>query len=593
MQHIPEQDQSTLQQGRAVYTGDDQVIHTTYQKRSGRHRADGGDMPRVSAPGRQPLGRSEVLREKEQYMPPAQHHRFTEPVYDDDPQPLKKPKHYQPPHKRRATNIVCGVIIFVCLLCIASLFFIAAPQLLGVQFAVLPNYAFVNGNIIALDQAAYEQYRLYRDYLDNDGILPGVYIDGMDMANKTPQEAHHAVAQVGATNGVDFQIMISIGNRQWSIDSTRVPMSRDANDIIMQAYAQGRQNTAAIRGTGVTPFQERVNRAIALCNQPYSLQTTLSYDRSTIRAMTDSIVNYVNRDPVNASVASFDFTTRSFTFNDDVYGAYIDAEDLYRQVIGCLDSGNYHQTLRVEPDVILAPVTKAELMNSFTKISSFTTETTSNSNRNTNIQLSAQAINGKTVLPGETFSFNEATGQRTASKGYKEATAIAGGQNVPEIGGGVCQTSSTLFNAVARANLEIVYRSPHAWPSSYVPKGMDATVNWPNLDFKFRNNTDWPVFIIASYSNRKVTVEIYGMSLGDGVSIDLESKVTQTIKPPSGVNYVLNEELPVGTEKKTISARTGYVVDTYKVWYKNGVEINREKMFTSNYKMYQETVEYH
>ena len=193
----------------------------------------------------------------------------------------------------------------------------------------------------------------------------------------------------------------------------------------------------------------------------------------------------------------------------------------------------------------------------------------------------------------ETFSFNEATGQRTASKGYKEATAIAGGQNVPEIGGGVCQTSSTLFNAVARANLEIVYRSPHAWPSSYVPKGMDATVNWPNLDFKFRNNTDWPVFIIASYSNRKVTVEIYGMSLGDGVSIDLESKVTQTIKPPSGVNYVLNEELPVGTEKKTISARTGYVVDTYKVWYKNGVEINREKMFTSNYKMYQETVEYH
>ena len=83
------------------------------------------------------------------------------------------------------------------------------------------------------------------------------------------------------------------------------------------------------------------------------------------------------------------------------------------------------------------------------------------------------------------------------------------------------------------------------------------------------------------------------MSLGDGITIDLESEVVQTIKPPSGINYVLNEELPVGTEKKTIEARTGYVVETYKVWRKNGEEIRRERMHTSNYKMYQETVEYH
>ena len=156
----------------------------------------------------------------------------------------------------------------------------------------------------------------------------------------------------------------------------------------------------------------------------------------------------------------------------------------------------------------------------------------------------------------------------------------------------MCQTSSTLFNAVARANLEIVYRSPHAWPSSYVEKGMDATVNWPNLDFKFRNDTDWPIFIVAWYENREVTVEIYGMSLGEGITIDLESEVTKTIQAPEGIKYVQNTDLPAGTSQKTVSARKGYEVNTYKVWYQNGKEISRELLCTSTYKAYQETVEY-
>ena len=190
------------------------------------------------------------------------------------------------------------------------------------------------------------------------------------------------------------------------------------------------------------------------------------------------------------------------------------------------------------------------------------------------------------------FSFNEATGERTAEKGYKEASAISGGQSVPEVGGGVCQTSSTLFNAVARANLEIVYRSPHAWPSDYVEKGMDATVNWPNLDFKFKNNTDYPVFIVAYYEDRKVTVELYGVGLQDGMTIDLQSVVTRTIPAPEGTKYVLNTSLAPGETKDTVKARTGYVVETYQVWYKNGEEVSRNLLCTSTYKAYQKTVEY-
>ena len=231
-------------------------------------------------------------------------------------------------------------------------------------------------------------------------------------------------------------------------------------------------------------------------------------------------------------------------------------------------------------------------MDRFTLISAYTTKTTNDANRNTNIRLACEAINGTALLPGETFSFNEATGQRTTAKGYKSAGAIAAGQSIEEVGGGICQVSSTIFNAVARANLQITSRSPHAWPSTYVNIGEDATVNWPNLDFQFTNNTNSPIFLIAYYKDRQMSAEIWGMSLGEGVTIDLESTIVQTNYPPSEPKYVYNPEMEYGLSKITVKARTGYVVETYKVWYKDGVETSRELMHKSTYKPYQQVIEY-
>ena len=171
---------------------------------------------------------------------------------------------------------------------------------------------------------------------------------------------------------------------------------------------------------------------------------------------------------------------------------------------------------------------------------------------------------------------------------------IAGGVLVDDTGGGVCQTSSTLFNAVVRADLEIVKRYAHSWPSSYVNKGEDATVNWPSLDFVFRNNGEFPVFVVAWYADQQVTVEIYGLMLENGMTIDLESTVTQTLKPSDEVLYTLDESLPVGTRKAGRKKRTGYVVDTYKI-YKDaeGSELRREKLWTTTYRAQQDEILYH
>jgi len=294
----------------------------------------------------------------------------------------------------------------------------------------------------------------------------------------------------------------------------------------------------------------------------------------------------------DAMIASFDFDTKAFTVTRDEPGAVVEAQDVYEAITASLDAGRLRDTIRLTAKPVLPQVTSVELQNSFTRLSAFMTETTRDELRNRNILLASRAVMGTTVLPGGTFSFNQVVGERTAEKGYQMAPAIAGGITFDEIGGGVCQVSSTLFNAVAMADMTIVTRSPHAWPSSYVDKGRDATVNWPNLDFAFKNNKMTPVFIVASYANRSLTVEVYGMRADPAERIELETELMNTTQPPGEALYQRNPSLAPGTEKQLKAARTGYVVDTYRVYLRDGVPYRREKLVTSDYRMVQQVIEY-
>ncbi len=544
-----------------------------------------------------PIGRSQELLERQaQLRQTAQvQPQRRLPSYSDFDQSDFSARAAKPVRKKKRKDqhtVLWLAVAFICLMATGVLLMFAAPQLLGLEYANMPNYAFVNGSIVCMDSDANATHEAYRQFMQTDRIHSGVYIDGVHVGGLTKAEAAEAVRRVQGGAGSSFSIQVTVGGYGWMIDSNTVPLYRNVDEVVQQAYAVGRVNTTAIRGTTTTPFRQRLSTVQDAAVNPRAYYTTTTYDRNVVRQIIDGIAASVNREPVNASVATFDTGSKSFTFNSDESGVYIDAEAIYQSVTGMLDHGVYEGNVNVEPQVLLASTTKAELMNSFGLISKFTTDTTSSANRNTNIRLAAEAISNRTVLPGESFSFNQATGQRTAEKGYKPAAAIAGGETFDEIGGGVCQVSTTLFNAVARANLTIIDRDPHAWPSNYVDKGEDATVNWPNLDFRFRNDTEWPIFIVSYYNNRKVTVEIYGKMLDEGVTIDLVSETTYVKEPPSEPLYVYNPDLRVGEEKNTVKARTGYTVVTYKVWYKNGQEIKREKLHTSNYKMYQKTIEY-
>jgi len=554
-----------------------------------------------SPQARQPIGRSaelqarqDQMRQNTQYAPA----RRQTPAYSDFEQPGltggRAPYGNIRRKKKNPHTALWAAVALVCLMTSGVLLLFAAPQMLNISFDSMPSFAFVNGSLIQRDQRAIDAHAGLRQYLATDRIHNGIYIDGIHVGGMTRDEAVAAVSAVPGSAGGSFDIGVSVEGYMWSVNSNNVPLYRNVHEVVMQAYAVGRSTGTNVRSASQTPLSQRMSAVNAVLEQPIGFYTVTTYDREAVRIICAEIAGVINRDPVNASVASFDQATKKFTFNSDESGVYVDPDALYTQIVSRLDSGVYSDTIEVQPQVLLAAVTRAELMNSFGLVSSFTTKKTGNSNRTTNIALSADAINGTTVLPGETFSFNRATGERTEAKGYKPAAAIAGGETFDEIGGGVCQTSSTLFNAVVRADLEIASRKPHAWPSDYVPKGEDATVNWPNLDFKFTNNTDWPVFIVAwcDKSAKTVTVEIYGKSLANGVTIDLESEVVYKKDPPSETLYVYNPSLAYGTEEQTVKARTGYRVETYKVYLQNGQEVSRVLLHTSDYKMYQKTVEH-
>lgn len=541
-----------------------------------------------------PIGRSAELQARMREN--AQERQM--PLYSDFEPTVVSTQRSQaryPSKKRRkqSHNGLWLAVALICLILSGALVVFVAPQLMNLELGDMSSFAFVNRSMIIRDQGRIDSLEACRETLQSSRIHQGVFIDGVHVGGMTREEAVQAVNAVPSSAGGQFDLRVSIDGQTWSINSDVVPLYRNTEEVVLKAYAVGRSNVVTNRAS-VTPLQQRLDVVQDVAAQPVGLWTETTYDHRAVREIVDSIALSVNREPINAAVDTFDVSTKRFTFTDHTDGQWVDADAIYNEITARLDSGMTGGTLHVAPQVVLAPVTKVELMNGFGRVSTFTTKKTGNTNRTTNIDLSAKAINGVTVLPGETFSFNRATGERTAEKGYKPAAAISGGETFDEIGGGVCQTSSTLFNAVVRADLEIISRKPHAWPSDYVDRGEDATVNWPNLDFKFRNNTEYPVFIVSwcDKSAKTVTVEIYGKLLADGMTIDLDSVTTYTDRPPETTKYVYNPSLPYGTEKQTVKARTGYTVVTDKVYKRNGQEVSRTELHTSHYKMYQKTVEH-
>lgn len=215
-------------------------------------------------------------------------------------------------------------------------------------------------------------------------------------------------------------------------------------------------------------------------------------------------------------------------------------------------------------------------------LATYTTSfSTSNVNRTTNIKLSSNKINGVVLIPGEEFSYNKVVGQRTAAKGYKSAPVYVGGKVVNDIGGGICQVSSTLYNTALRANLEIVKRSNHRFATGYVPLSTDATVSWGGPEFIFKNSRKYPIKIVSTVTGGKVKVDIYGCKEEVEYDVTIQSVTLQTISMKT--EYRTNTSLPAGTTKTVQKGHPGYKSKAYRILKLNGNVISKQLLSTDTY----------
>ena len=205
----------------------------------------------------------------------------------------------------------------------------------------------------------------------------------------------------------------------------------------------------------------------------------------------------------------------------------------------------------------------------------------SNVSRTTNLKLASNKISGTVILPNEEFSYNKVVGERTISAGYKMAATYSNGQVVDGLGGGICQISSTLYDAVVMANLNVTTRRNHQFVTSYVPAGKDATVVWGAQDFKFVNSRKYPVRIVATVEGGVATVQIWGIKEEVEYNISIETKKVATIEYTT--QYVQDASLPVGQQKVIQAGSNGRKVEAYKVTKLNGQVVSTTLLSRDTY----------
>ena len=246
-----------------------------------------------------------------------------------------------------------------------------------------------------------------------------------------------------------------------------------------------------------------------------------------------------------------------------------------------LEGAQWGEELSVPITVTEPTVTTEALQESLFRdvLGEATTNVSGSSNRKSNVKLSASVCNGIILLPGDVFSYNDTTGSRTADKGYLPAPSYVGGKSTDEIGGGICQTSSTIYYAALLSNLKIVERANHMYDTGYIPLGMDATVWYGSTDFRFENDTDYPIKLVTSYQNSRLTVQIYGTKVDD-TYVKMTNKVLSST--PWETEYKVDPSLPAGSTKTEQTPYTGYVAEAYRNIYSGDGELISSTLESKN-----------
>jgi vancomycin resistance protein YoaR len=418
--------------------------------------------------------------------------------------------------------------------------------------------------------------------INRETFYEGIYINDLSVGGMTRDAAAKMLEEYEKKIRDSFQVQLSMSDKKLTINANMAGMTFDSAAILAKAYETGRKPTAIEEKAKIA---ERFATVEALKKTPLRLvvKTTIEFEK--VRQQIMDWAGGMSYAAVEAQVAGFDMIARTFQISASANGLNVDAKATADAVVEQLAAGKYSVQGTLKGEILVPKISSDALRDKMGLVSTATTlaGASSSVNRDYNITLITSRINGHMLKPGDIFSYNKYFGQRTAEKGYREAGGIKDGILIQELGGGICQPNTTLFQAVMKADLAVVDRSPHSWPSAYTSVGLDATVSWPGPDFRFQNNTEYPVVIIASFKKPNVVFQIYGRLLDPGISITLLSEHNGYI-PEAAPIMKLNPLLAPGAKVEIRKPHTGQRATAYKIWKKDGVVIKRELAFTSYYR---------
>ncbi|MGO3751529.1 MAG: VanW family protein [Peptoniphilaceae bacterium] len=407
----------------------------------------------------------------------------------------------------------------------------------------------------------------YLNEVKSTNIHKGIKVSSIDVSNLTKEEARDKVEKIKIDEIRNGEFLFKLSDEKYYLSYEELGYNLDMNGAIDEAYDIGRSNSL---------FKNYFNIVSSVIINK-NIKINESFNQEKLDEAINYLVTKIYKEPVNAQVYYDDES--GFKILNSEKGRYVDAKTLKELI-----ENNILDKKDIEiPIFVSSPkIVESEFEGINSLFAEFSTDySKSVNNRKDNIALGAKHLGNLLIKPGEEVSFNNTVGDISTDTGFKNATVIVNGEFDQGVGGGICQVSTTLYNALIRSDVEILERSNHTRPISYVPLGTDAAVAQGYKDLKFKNNMNHNIYIKSFADGNNLKFQIFGNSADKDYEVEIVPKLLGVDSPRTIEKY--SDKLYEGEVKVEKSGAKGYSYATYKQIVKNGEILKTDKISNSNY----------
>jgi len=406
--------------------------------------------------------------------------------------------------------------------------------------------------------------------LKTDIIYPGVTIDGVNVGGLTPNDALKLMRETYVKKVTKTDIILIGPEDQYRLPLKDIAYGPDHAAAVDTAYRQGREG-------GII---ERLRSIRRLKSEGLKIKSEICYNKEKTGNILDSIIKDIEIKPKDAGIR---INKGKIEITPHENGLLADIELTLYKVYKSLESGTLNDVV-ISIESVMPDITTEMVKDISFKLGEYNTAfNPENESRSHNIKTACEKISQTLLLPGQVFSMDKMLGERTEKNGYRTAKVIVGNELVDGLGGGICQVTSTAYNAVLLSGLEVVERRNHSIPLSYIEMGRDATISHGYIDFKFKNSSGYSVVIEAETSGGRVYVTIWGKRPDMVYTVKIRTKIIEIIQPDS-VETKEDETLLPGETKIVKEAVPGYIVEVYRDTYDmKGNLVKTEKISVDRY----------